>query len=163
MVQNGPLAEMSPYPMQVNVRLLLSTSFHTVYHYLVVLGSIALYYIYILVYCYLPPHAVKPITKQHPVYFVIYEEVAPNSSLIPLASRFLQRLWSRNKCTRAVEGGRLGRVHLCGSLGRPPMAKSRASCRQALFGHGECKVKEGQCQDGRSPLTKRSCAQLDDH
>ncbi|KAK9812802.1 hypothetical protein WJX72_004072 [[Myrmecia] bisecta] len=56
----------------VNLRLLMSISFHTTFHYLVIFGSIGVYAVFILLYCRVAPSSASNVTNFYNVYYTIY-------------------------------------------------------------------------------------------
>lgn len=66
----------------MNLRLLCSVCFHTVWHWAVVLGSIVFYYGFLALYSILRPGALNGVGKSDNAYFVIFE-VCPSDTRFP--------------------------------------------------------------------------------
>lgn len=59
--------------MQVNLRVLCSVTYRTFIHYIVCLGSILFYYVFLILYSILRPGALNKVGKSDNAYWVILE------------------------------------------------------------------------------------------
>ncbi len=59
-------------PAQVNLRLALSVQFHTVWHFVAIYGSIALWLAFVCAYNALPLGLLGSIAHQENIYFVVF-------------------------------------------------------------------------------------------
>ena len=66
------VTEISLY-LQVNLRVLCSITYRTYIHYMVVIGSILFYYVFLALYSILRPGALNGVGKSDNAYWVIFQ------------------------------------------------------------------------------------------